>query len=154
MRSITWLETRAGNQRTCSRAVFRSSEAQTGAAAMTSILLKSRPASFAPSRTKPRHQSIRSGSANWRITPSPMRPDELCPASKLRQSICLGDPPSGSVRDADVENLALANQVVQTAHDFFHWCDPIPDVHPVQVDVVGLQSFQTVFYCLHHALAS
>src|SRR5260370_4649272 len=74
MRSITWLETRAGNQRTCSRAVFRSSEGQTGAAAMTSILLKSRPASLAPSRTKPRHQSIKSGSANWRITPSPMRP--------------------------------------------------------------------------------
>src|SRR3984893_62104 len=75
-----------------------------------------------------------------------LQPDELCPASKLRQSICLGDPPSGSVRDADVENLALANNIVQTAHDFFHWCDPIPDVHPVQVDVVCLQSLQTGFH--------
>jgi hypothetical protein len=26
-------------------------------------------------------------------------------------------------------------------------------VHPVQVDVVGLQSLQTGFHCLHHALA-
>jgi hypothetical protein len=36
---------------------------------------------------------------------------------------------------------------------FFHWCDPIPDVHPVRIDVVGLQSLQTGFQCLHHALA-
>src|SRR5882757_3588878 len=43
-----------------------------------------------------------------------LQPDELCPASKLRQSVCLGDPPSGSVRDADVENLALANDIVQS----------------------------------------
>ena len=26
-------------------------------------------------------------------------------------------------------------------------------MHPVQVDVVGLQSFQAGFHCLHHALA-
>ena len=39
-----------------------------------------------------------------------LQPNELCPASKLRQRICLGDPPSGSVRDADVESLALANE--------------------------------------------
>jgi hypothetical protein len=45
--------------------------------------------------------------------------------------------------NADVENLALANHIVQAAHDIFHGCDAIPDVHPVQVDVVGLQSFQT-----------
>jgi hypothetical protein len=60
---------------------------------------------------------------------------------------------NGSVRDPDVENLALANDIVQAAHDFFHWSNPIPDVHPVQIDVVGLQSFQTGFQCLHHALA-
>jgi hypothetical protein len=36
-----------------------------------------------------------------------LQPNELCPGAKLGQSICLGDPPSGSVRDADVENLAL-----------------------------------------------
>ena len=82
-----------------------------------------------------------------------LQPDELCPASKLRQSVCLGDPPGGSVRDAGVENLSLANEIVQSTHDFFHWCDPIPDVHPVQIDVVGLQSFQTGFQCLHHAFA-
>jgi len=82
-----------------------------------------------------------------------LQPDELCPASKLRQSICLCNPPGGSVRDADVENLALANEIVQAAHDFFHWCDPVPDVYPVQIEVVGLQSLQTGFYRLHHALA-
>jgi len=37
--------------------------------------------------------------------------------------------------------------------NFFHWCDPIPDVHPVRIDVVGLQWLQTGFQCLHHALA-
>jgi hypothetical protein len=51
---------------------------------------------------------------------------------------------------ADVENLALANDIVQAAHDFFHWCDSILDVHPVEVDVVGLPSFQSDFQCLHH----
>ena len=65
----------------------------------------------------------------------------------------LGDPPGGSVRDAGVENLSLANEIVQSTHDFFHWCDPIPDVHPLQVDEVGLQPLQTGFHCLHHALA-
>jgi hypothetical protein len=63
-----------------------------------------------------------------------LQPDELCPASKLRQSICLSDPPSGSVRGADVQNLSLANEVIQAPHDLFHRRDPIPDVHPVQVD--------------------
>src|SRR5260370_39648464 len=77
----------------------------------------------------------------------------LCAASEPGQSICLSDPPRGSIRDADVENLALANNIVQTSHDFFHGCDSIPDVHPVQVDVVGLQSLQTGFQCLHHILA-
>src|SRR5258706_9435470 len=49
-----------------------------------------------------------------------LQPDELCPTSKLCQSICLCDPPCGSVRDPDVENLALANDIVQPAHDFSH----------------------------------
>src|SRR3977135_3595224 len=34
-----------------------------------------------------------------------LQPDELCPASKLRQRICLGDPPRGRVRDGDVHNV-------------------------------------------------
>ena len=56
---------------------------------------------------------------------------ELCPASKLGQSkVCLGDPPCGSVRDPDVKYLALTNDIVQTAHHFFHWRDPYPDDVP------------------------
>jgi len=60
----TTTATSSPTKRTRSRASFKSLEAHTGAAAMTSILLKSRPASLAPSRTNPRHQEIRSGSAN------------------------------------------------------------------------------------------
>src|SRR6266851_4103181 len=82
-----------------------------------------------------------------------LQPNELCPAAKLRKDICLGDPPGGSVGDAYVENLSRASEIVQSAHDFFHGGDPVPDVHPVQVDIVGLQSLQTGFHCLHHALA-
>jgi len=64
----------AGNQRTCSRAFSGTSEAHTGAAAMTSILLSHGRLLWRLSRTKPRHPGNQVGSANWRITPSPMRP--------------------------------------------------------------------------------
>jgi len=59
----------------------------------------------------------------------------------------------GSVRYAGVENLSRADDIVKAAHDFFHRCDSFPDVRPIQVDIVGLQSLQTGFHCLHHALA-
>ena len=41
---------------------------------MTLIFEKSRPACSAPCLTNPRHHLIRCGSANWRMTPSPIRP--------------------------------------------------------------------------------
>src|SRR5712672_1513835 len=63
-----------GNQSTRSRATARSSETQTGAADITSISLGSRPAARAPSFTKPRHQEIKSGSANCRMIPSATLP--------------------------------------------------------------------------------
>jgi len=52
---------------------------------------------------------------------------------------------------AFTENLALANDIGQAAHDFFHWCDPL-SYAPSKVDVGGLRSIQSGF-CLYYALA-
>jgi len=56
-------------------------------------------------------------------------------------------------RNSDVEHLALANQVIQPSHHFFDRRHLAPDVHPEQVDVIGLQPSEARFYSLHHILA-
>jgi hypothetical protein len=54
--------------------------------------------------------------------------------------VCLRDPPGWGIRDTDVEHLALENQIIQPSHDLFDRRDLVPDVHPVKIDIVGLQS--------------
>jgi hypothetical protein len=75
------------------------------------------------------------------------------PSPQVGKRIRLCDPPGRGIRDADVEHLAYANQIIQRSHDFFDWRHLIPDVDPVEIDVVGLQSFEARFHCLHHVLA-
>src|SRR6266436_8945283 len=82
-----------------------------------------------------------------------LQADEGRPSAQLGKCIRLRDPPRGGIRNSDVEHLALANQIVQSAHDFFDWRNLVPHVDPVQVDVVGLQSLETRFHCLHHTFA-
>src|SRR5580693_5824214 len=62
------------------------------------------------------------------------------------------DPPGRGIRNSDVEHLTLANQVIQPSHDFFDRRNLVPDVDPVQVDVVGLQPPEARFHSLHHIL--
>ena len=62
------------------------------------------------------------------------------------------DPPGRSIRNSAVEHLALPNQVIQPSHDFFNRRDLVPDVDPVQVDVIGLQPSEARLHRLHHIL--
>ena len=71
---MTWFETMAGNQRTCSRASARSSEMWAGAPTMHLSCPGSRPASSAARRAVSMIHWMISGSASWMITPSATRP--------------------------------------------------------------------------------
>ena len=71
---MTWFETIAGNQRTCSRASARSSVTWLGAPTMHFNCDGSRPASSAALRAVSMIQLMISGSASWMITPSATRP--------------------------------------------------------------------------------
>jgi hypothetical protein len=55
--------------------------------------------------------------------------------------------------DPGVEDFSLPHKIVEGPHNLLDGGDLVPDVQPVQVDVVGYQPFQTGFYSLHHALA-
>ncbi len=71
---MTWFETIAGNQRTCSRASAMSSLIMLGAPTMHFSALGSRPASTADARAVSMIHWMICGSASWMITPSPTRP--------------------------------------------------------------------------------
>ena len=52
-----------------------------------------------------------------------------------------------------VQNFSRLHQVVQRAHHLFDRCHPVPDVQPIEVDIIGLQPFQTRFERLTDILA-
>jgi hypothetical protein len=45
------------------------------------------------------------------------------------------------------------DEVVKTAHNFLDRGHLVPDMHPVKVDVVGLQAAQARVHRVHHAFA-
>jgi hypothetical protein len=71
---MTWFETIAGNQRTCSRASARSAVTWLGAQTMHSSASGSRPSSSAAFRAVFMIHWMICGSASWMMTPSPTRP--------------------------------------------------------------------------------
>ena len=56
-------------------------------------------------------------------------------------------------RHPGVEDLSLPHEIVEGPHDLFDRGDLVPDVQPVQIDVVGSQPLQAGFHRPHHALA-
>src|SRR6202041_2886117 len=64
-----------------------------------------------------------------------LQADELRQAAEIGESVGLRDPSGERVGDAEVENLALTDQVVERAHEYFDWSHLIPDVKPVEIDV-------------------
>jgi hypothetical protein len=55
-------------------------------------------------------------------------------------------PPGRRIGDARIKHFARPNQVVQSAHDLFDRRDLIPDVNPLEIDIVGSQPFETRFH--------
>jgi hypothetical protein len=72
--SATWLPTMPPNQRVCSRWWAMSSPTYAGAATQNLIASGSRPALRAAVRTAPIIHAAMSGSASWRMYPSPTSP--------------------------------------------------------------------------------
>jgi hypothetical protein len=65
----------------------------------------------------------------------------------------LRDDPRGRVRDADVENLSGADDVVERSDDVLDRGEDVPDVHPVEIDGLGAQPPQARLQGLHETLA-
>ncbi|CAB5066407.1 unannotated protein [freshwater metagenome] len=57
------------------------------------------------------------------------------------------------VAAADVAHLAGAHHVVECLHRLVERCVRVPEVHLVEVDVIGLQSAQRVVECPHDVVA-
>src|SRR5256885_9827272 len=57
--------------------------------------------------------------------------------------------PGRGIRDPNVENLARPHLVVERPHQFVNRRQRIPDMHPVQVDVVGVQAAEAALQGLN-----
>jgi len=66
------------------------------------------------------------------------------------QACGVGNPPSWRIRDSHIEHFALADQIIETPHDFLYGRHLVPYVDPIQVDIVRPQTLQTWFEGLHH----
>src|SRR5215207_7447766 len=64
----------------------------------------------------------------------------LCERDRARDDPCRG------VGDPEVEDLARAHKVVQSVHYLLDLRVGIPDVDPVEIDVVGAQAFEAPVY--------
>src|SRR5262249_61859800 len=62
--------------------------------------------------------------------------------------------PSWITRKPEIPNLSRLHEVVQSRHHLFDWRDRIPGMQPVEIDVVGLKSFQRAFHRAINILAS
>jgi hypothetical protein len=64
------------------------------------------------------------------------------PAAQVGQRDRLRDDPGGRVGDADVADLAGADHIVQCPHHLFDRREGVPDVQPVQIQVVDAEPSQ------------
>src|SRR5260221_13797153 len=67
---------------------------------------------------------------------------KMPPAAPLGQGVSTRDNPGGGIRNPDREVLAGANSIIKGAHCFLDWRVTIPDMDPIQIDVVGTQALQ------------
>ena len=99
-----------------------------------------------------RHQFLFDGALEQRVLD--LQPDERRPAAETRGEVGFGDLPRRGVRDAEVAHLAGPNEVVERGHRLLDGGVHVPDVQPVQVDVVGLQAPQRVLAGVDQRLAA
>ena len=65
--------------------------------------------------------------------------DERRPSAKARRHLRLRDLPRRGVREPDVAHLPGGHEIIERAHRLVDRREPIPQVHAVQVDIVGRQ---------------
>src|SRR6266516_525024 len=75
------------------------------------------------------------------------------PAAKVSQSIRPRHNPGRGIRDPNVENLPRAYLVVEHPHQFVNRGQRIPDMDPVQVEVVDVQAVKAALEGLDQALS-
>jgi len=68
--------------------------------------------------------------------------DDAVLALPFSQRLGAGCVPGGVVGKSHVADFALLDEIVESGKDFLDWGHHIPDVHPVEVDIVGAQSFE------------
>ena len=67
----------------------------------------------------------------------------------LRQRVRLRDLPGKTVRNADVSRLARLHDAIQSVHNVFKRCLPVPHVIDVEIHVVHAEVLKT---CVDHVL--
>ena len=62
-------------------------------------------------------------------------------------------PPTPAHPRCRVEHLARTHEIIESPHHLFDWRDLVPNVQPVEIDVIRPQPFQAGLDRLHHVLA-
>jgi len=75
------------------------------------------------------------------------------PAMCLGKRVCLRDPPGGRIGNTSVKDLALRDEVIEGSHHFIDGRELIPDMEPIEVDVIGAEALEAGLNSAHHALA-
>jgi hypothetical protein len=65
----------------------------------------------------------------------------------------LGHDPRRCIRHPDVQDFASAHLIIQRPHNFLDRSQKIPSMEPVEINIVGLEPFQTGLQGVHQVLA-
>ncbi|MNV55417.1 hypothetical protein D3C71_1476470 [compost metagenome] len=79
--------------------------------------------------------------------------DQRRPAAQVRQGLQFGDAPRRGVADAQILDLAGADEIVQRAHHFVRAGGEVPGVYVQQIDAIGIQLAQAGFHRAHQVVA-
>src|SRR5258708_27517510 len=72
----------------------------------------------------------------------------------MRSGLRFRDLPGRKIRKADVADLARGHQVVEPAQGFLDRRGAIPEMQPVDIDIIGLEAAQRRFALLYQCLAA
>src|SRR6202140_4722522 len=74
------------------------------------------------------------------------------PASEVSRVGGGRNSPGREIGETSINDLASADEIVETAGYLFHWCDEVIHVNEIEIDAIGLQPFKTRFDRLDHVL--
>src|SRR5262249_32606760 len=82
-----------------------------------------------------------------------LQTDKGGPTTQSREGLSLRDAPGRGVGNPRIQYLSGANKVIKTTHDFLDGSSEVPDVQPIEIDVVGFQPLEARLDRLDHVLA-